>query len=704
MGQSHANPAQQLIDSKCALISAVRTGNAETVVDLLDRGVPIDTKDDEGNSLLYWAAKGGHVTTVRLLIRRGCDVDSVDGSGLTPLHWAAALGQTKAVQEIIRNSANKSVVARVFGTPLHQAALSGHVETVEAMLAEGCPIDVVNSDGRTALHFAAESGRVQVVRMLAESGCDVNAVKANGCTPLHSAAGCGRTEAVCELIKLGASKSVVAGIYGTPLHQAAIWGHLNTVEALLEGDVFRPDMPSNEVASSKVQTNCNLVSICDSVGETPVVYALRYGQVEVFKLLTSKGGAITDRDTHSLSTFEQCFSGGHASKLCQFCEACGIRSSGEGLRGALATLIMRGLVDANKVLCLCAISGDSVFLDDQFIELLATDACVLPRAMKFAKYLFSRGVPFLNQLNIPEENALNPLHMSLLSLKCFDMGLVDAGFAVDYGVKELSSFITKLLSHPVLKGTVNELFPNALSPLDLARQFELHDIAVLIEGAGGRPGVWANIPKEIEVKQPLAVARLKEDYVSMMAIAREGEHGREFLKGVFSSVLHQPLCDWPSILSAEQLSKENVLRQKPKQSNIARLILSYVSTRNWKLVGLLLLDDIADSEETLNAISQQFSDDKNRFLETQSYWLECGSSVTWKTLLDVLGHFETKHTIDELTDKIVSELGGAHQVSVQCCVLSEGAVWCAVWRRQVLLSCRVCLCLYCLLLLFSDGS
>ena len=38
--------------------------------------------------------------------------------------------------------------------------------------------------------------------------------------------------------------------------------------------------------------------------------------------------------------------------------------------------------------------------------------------------------------------------------------------------------------------------------------------------------------------------------------------------------------------------------------------------------------------------------------------------MTWKTLLEVLGHFETKHSIEELTDKIVSELGGAHQVSV----------------------------------------
>ena len=33
-----------------------------------------------------------------------------------------------------------------------------------------------------------------------------------------------------------------------------------------------------------------------------------------------------------------------------------------------------------------------------------------------------------------------------------------------------------------------------------------------------------------------------------------------------------------------------------------------------------------------------------------------------------------------------------------CCVLSEGAVWCGVWRRQLLLSCDGCLYLCCVLL------
>ena len=122
-----------------------------------------------------------------------------------------------------------------------------------------------------------------------------------------------------------------------------------------------------------------------------------------------------------MSTLEFCFVGGQANKLTQCCEACG---SGEGLKSALAILITQGLVDARQVFCLCAISGDRVVLEDQFIELDANHS-VLPGAVNYAKLCFgnseSESVPFLNQLRIPYEKALNPLYISLLSLKCFKM-------------------------------------------------------------------------------------------------------------------------------------------------------------------------------------------------------------------------------------------------------------------------------------------
>ena len=155
------------------------------------------------------------------------------------------------------------------------------------------------------------------------------------------------------------------------------------------------------------------------------------------------------------------------------------------VKGALATLINQDLVDAHKVLCLCAFSGDSVFLEDQFIDLVASDACAMPAAVRFAKHVFKEGIPFLNQLCLSDESTLGPLHMCLLSLKYFEMYPRKRVHAMGH-----TTFITKLLSHPVLKKAVLENFPNGLSPLDLARQFDLLDIATLIEGAGGRQGVW----------------------------------------------------------------------------------------------------------------------------------------------------------------------------------------------------------------------
>ena len=148
---------------------------------------------------------------------------------------------------------------------------------------------------------------------------------------------------------------------------------------------------------------------------------------------------------------------------------------------------------------------------------------------------FFNGVDFLNQLNLQDEDALNPLQLSLLSFKCCEMGF--ATRSVEFGAKDHTSFITSLLTHPVLKKTAHDNLPNGLSPLDIAQRFELHHIATLIERAGGRPGVWTDVPQVIQIKHHLAVSRLKDAYASMKAIAEDGEYGIKFIKGVFSSVI-----------------------------------------------------------------------------------------------------------------------------------------------------------------------
>ena len=657
MDQSPAADARRLAHKKQDLILAVRADDRDTIVRLLDEGIPINSSNNEGESLLHGAAQDGHVTTMRLLIRRGCKVDLVDARGLTPLHSAAAQGQTKAVRELIKNGASKSEVASIFGTPLHQAASKGHVETVVAMLEEGCPLDVVNSVGSTVLHWAAEGGHVEVVRELIGRGCDVNAVRADGCTPLHFAAAHGRTEAVRELIKLGATKSIDATMFGTPIDQARLIGHEETVKALLVDEVHHLELTKCATSLERVVSECNTIGTSASFGVTPVMSALLFGKVDMFKSLISKGGTIRDRDIYSLSTFEHCFVGGHASKLRQFCEACGIGHGDEDLKGALATLINQGLVDVRKVLCLCAIPGDSVFLEDQFVELFSHNPSAMPAALECAKFYFFNGVGFLNQLKLRDEDVLNPLQLSLLSFKCCKMGFATS--AVELGAKNHTLFITKLLSHPVLKETVHEIFPNGRSPLDLAQQFDLHDIATLIEGAGGRPGVWADIPQDVFLRYR---SELFTMYSSLMKMCDTSQGGHEVVKkAVIRFLGGQTVESVVRVADDSQLVKEQVLGQRPDLGDIVKHVLPHIQVRHWKKVGLA----IGMKKNTLDELGQQFPNDDNRYLGILHYWLEYGSNVTWKTLLDALDHFETKYSVDRLTEKIVFVLQGVHQVSVQ---------------------------------------
>ena len=116
---------------------------------------------------------------------------------------------------------------------------------------------------------------------------------------------------------------MIAGTYSTPLNQAKANGHVETVEALLENEFSEPNLASPDVANSKVQVLDRVASLVLATqlhGQTPVIWGLKFGQVEVLKSLISKGGVYSNRDIHSLSDFECCFLDGQASKLNQFSE------------------------------------------------------------------------------------------------------------------------------------------------------------------------------------------------------------------------------------------------------------------------------------------------------------------------------------------------------------------------------------------------
>lgn len=94
-----------------------RQGQGHELREFVERGLPVNVQDDEGNSLLMLAAYRGHLGTVRTLIELGADVNLRNGRDQTPIAGALFKGEDDIVRELLRAGAELDV-----GTPTARQA------------------------------------------------------------------------------------------------------------------------------------------------------------------------------------------------------------------------------------------------------------------------------------------------------------------------------------------------------------------------------------------------------------------------------------------------------------------------------------------------------------------------------------------------------------------------------------------------------
>jgi ankyrin repeat protein len=92
------------------LLVLATTHRTDTVRALLDAGGRVDETDDDGITILSWAAIANRVEMARLLIQRGADVNHVDKKDMTPLLYAASvdLGDSAMVDLLVKSGARTS--------------------------------------------------------------------------------------------------------------------------------------------------------------------------------------------------------------------------------------------------------------------------------------------------------------------------------------------------------------------------------------------------------------------------------------------------------------------------------------------------------------------------------------------------------------------------------------------------------------------
>jgi len=138
--------------------------------------------------------------------------------------------------------------------------------------------------GRSLLHVAAAAACLPVVELLLQLGAEPNGFDRGSHTPLYSVANeskiPGAGNVVRRLVDAGANVDASDGVkHCTALHMAARRGNVEVAEALLE---------------------CGAgIEFKDSAGDTPLRRAVNCNQVDVARLLVSRGA-----DVHSSGSRE----------------------------------------------------------------------------------------------------------------------------------------------------------------------------------------------------------------------------------------------------------------------------------------------------------------------------------------------------------------------------------------------------------------
>ena len=166
-------------------------GKPETLGYLLDEGLRINQRDEDGYTPLVFAASSNPDTkAIQMLVDRGADVRATTNEGMNAFLCAALDNDNPAVLDVLaRNGCRSDQVDRQGNDALMLSTMNPNYEVMLKLLFS-YPVDVkrVNKQGQSALLVAATSDwSGDVLRTLLDFGSDIRLRDMDGMSVLRTA-------------------------------------------------------------------------------------------------------------------------------------------------------------------------------------------------------------------------------------------------------------------------------------------------------------------------------------------------------------------------------------------------------------------------------------------------------------------------------------------------------------------------------------
>lgn len=89
------------------LFSYARHGRCEEIDRQLDQGIPVDIRDEYGNTLLIIACQNGNKRVAKAVLRRGASLNVRNHKGNTPLHYCYQYGYGETLGQYLISKVSK---------------------------------------------------------------------------------------------------------------------------------------------------------------------------------------------------------------------------------------------------------------------------------------------------------------------------------------------------------------------------------------------------------------------------------------------------------------------------------------------------------------------------------------------------------------------------------------------------------------------
>ncbi len=271
-------------EQAAALLTAIREGDVERALALVDSGADPDTmptaEDRDQRSALLLAALLPDIRVLRALISRGADVNRAHG-GLTALLAAtrdSLSGRAEAVMTLISNGADPTAVDADGNTSLHGAVLSEEPIVAAMLLDAGAPLNALNRAGLTPLATACRAANWTLARFLLERGAKSQLPDAE---PAMVAAA-------------GIADDDPAGVRLLLKHRASV----NAADARGRSALMVAAAEGHEEIAGALRAAGAEVDLVDRNGSTALMEAARAGAVGIVQLLAQAGADASLRDQH----------------------------------------------------------------------------------------------------------------------------------------------------------------------------------------------------------------------------------------------------------------------------------------------------------------------------------------------------------------------------------------------------------------------